>query len=759
MHSQRSRIVEAMSRRADSPSASAALSHLGVMALVAALMGVLVAGIALPVAGVVGFSARTVADSIDDLPEELTTEPLAQRTRVLAADGSLMATWYDQNRVNVTLDKVSLVMRKSIVAIEDYRFYQHGALDLKGTLRAFITNQASADVVQGGSSITQQMVKQTLINQADSKKEIAAAQDDTYERKIRELKYAIAFEQNYSKDWILERYLNVSYFGDGAYGIEAAARHYFTKPASRLTLRQAALLAGIVQNPSKFDPTNNPDEARERRNVVLGRMAQLNVISRSEARRAMRSSIDLKVTAAQNGCVGVNGEFFCDYLYQYLLADPALGRNVDQRRDLLKGGGLTIETTVDPRFQRAADAAVRSRVNPTDQAIGGLAMVEPRTGAVRALSQSRPMGANKAKGQTYLNYVVPAKYGDANGFQAGSTFKAFTLAAAVNQGIPLSTQISSPPSVTIPGERLRLCDGATLAGGDPWPVGNSTGSGTFDLYEGTQQSVNTFFAELEARTGLCEPVTLAREMGITVPETDEVGPFTLGVTNTDPLSLAGAYATFAARGVFCEPRPVSRILASSGKVLADYPDRCKQVMPSSTADAVNDVLRGVQEPGGFGYDNGLGLSQVSAAKTGTIDGNKAVWYRRVHPQPRLRRHARRRELPRALDHPQRPDGRRQLHLRGLRIDLRRPDLGARDAGRRRHPAQRGLRRPGPDRGAGTERHHPERRRPVHLGGVRAAARRRLPVGHRLLGLLRLQLRHDGLHQPVRAAPRSPAGRR
>ena len=398
-----------MSRRADSPSASAALSHLGVMALVAALMGVLVAGIALPVAGVVGFSARTVADSIDDLPEELTTEPLAQRTRVLAADGSLLATWYDQNRVNVTLDKVSLVMRKSIVAIEDYRFYQHGALDLKGTLRAFITNQASSDVVQGGSSITQQMVKQTLINQADSKKEIAAAQDDTYERKIRELKYAIAFEQNYSKDWILERYLNVSYFGDGAYGIEAAARHYFTKPASRLTLSEAALLAGIVQNPSKFDPTNNPDEARERRNVVLGRMAQLNVISRSEARRAMRSPIDLDVTASQNGCVGVNGEFFCDYLYQYLLADPALGRNVDQRRDLLKGGGLTIETTLDPRFQRAADAAVRSRVNPTDQAIGGLAMVEPRSGAVRALSQSRPMGANKAKGQTYLNYVVPGE--------------------------------------------------------------------------------------------------------------------------------------------------------------------------------------------------------------------------------------------------------------------------------------------------------------------------------------------------------------
>jgi membrane peptidoglycan carboxypeptidase len=615
-----------MTRRADSPSFSAALSHLGVMALVAALMGVLVAGIALPFAGALGLGARTVADSMDELPEELTTEPLAQRTRVLAADGSLLAAWYDQNRVNVSLDKVSMIMRKSIIAIEDYRFYQHGALDLKGTLRAFITNQASDGVVQGGSSITQQMVKQTLINQADSREEIAAAQDDTYERKIRELRYAIAFEQNYSKDWILERYLNVSYFGDGAYGIEAAARHFFSKPASQLKLREAAMLAGIVQNPSRFDPTNNPDEARERRNVVIARMAELNVISRSEARRATRAGLGLKITQSRNGCVGANGEFFCDYLYQYLLQDPALGRNVSERRDLLRGGGLTIESTLDPRFQRAADQSVRARVNPTDQAIGGLAMVQPRTGEVRALSQSRPMGADKAKGQTYLNYVVPAKYGDANGFQAGSTFKAFTLAAAINQGIPLSTQISSPPSITIPGERLRTCNGGTLSGGDPWPVGNSTSSGTFDLYEGTQLSVNTFFAQLLVRTGICEPVTLAREMGITVPDSDIVGPFTLGVTNTDPLSLAGAYATFAGRGLYCEPRPVSRILAASGKVLADYPDKCEQVMPASTADAVSDVLRGVQEPGGFGYDNGLGLSQVSAAKTGTIDGNRAVWY-------------------------------------------------------------------------------------------------------------------------------------
>jgi membrane peptidoglycan carboxypeptidase len=613
-------------RRPGAPPAADVVSHLGVMIGVSALIGILVAGLAIPFAALAGFGARTVADSMDKLPDELTAEPLAQRTRVLAADGSLLATFYDQNRINVPLNEVSRIMRKSIIAIEDYRFYQHGALDLKGTLRAFVTNQAnSGDVVQGGSSITQQMVKQTLVNQAKTKEEQAAATADTYERKIRELRYAIAFEQKYSKDWILERYLNISYFGDGAYGIEAAARHYFTKSAEDLRLEEAALLAGIVKNPSQFDPTNNPQESRQRRNLVLTRMAELNVISMSEARKAKRQPLDLTVTPTRNGCVGSQGEFFCDYVREYLEQDPTLGKSVADRRRLLDTGGLTIETTIDPRFQRSADASVASHVRPTDQAIGGLAMVQPGTGAVRALSQSRPMGADKARGQTYLNYVVPKEYGDANGFQAGSTFKLFVLAAAIKQGIPLSTQINSPQTVSISPSELETCDG-TLASLDTWTPSNSTGSGSFDLYSGTQQSVNTFFAQLEARTGLCDPVTLAREMGVEVPEQDVVGPFTLGVTNTDPLTMAGAYATFAARGEYCEPRPVERILSSSGKVLAEYPDQCKQLMPAAVADAINDILRGVQEPGGFGYDNGLGLSQPSAGKTGTINENKAVWF-------------------------------------------------------------------------------------------------------------------------------------
>ena len=296
------------------------------MVAVAAVMGVLVAGLAIPFAAVTGLSTRTAAEGVSKIPTDLTAEPLAQRTRIVGRDGALLATLYDQNRVNVSLAQVAPIMRKAIIAIEDYRFYQHGALDLRGTLRAFVTNQANNGTTQGGSSITQQMVKMTLVSQAKTRAERLAATADTYQRKINELRYAIAFEQKYPKDWILERYLNIAYFGDGAYGIEAASRHYFSKPATRLNLREAAMLAGLVKNPTGYDPTNDPARARDRRNTVLSRMAELNVISRSEAQRAEANALGLDVTATRNGCVSSPAPFFCDYTVQYLLADKASAR-------------------------------------------------------------------------------------------------------------------------------------------------------------------------------------------------------------------------------------------------------------------------------------------------------------------------------------------------------------------------------------------------------------------------------------------------
>jgi membrane peptidoglycan carboxypeptidase len=622
------------------PAAGRIASHLAVMLAVAAVMGVVVAGLAIPFAGVLGLGARDVAKTMDSLPAELKTQALPEKTRIVDSKGNVIAALYDENRISVPLTQISRTMVKAIVAIEDYRFYQHGALDMKGTLRALVTNQASNGVVQGGSSITQQMVKLTLLSQARTKAERKAATDDTYARKLRELRYAIAFEQHYSKDWILERYLNIAYFGDGAFGVQSAARHYFGKNAKDLDLRESAMLAGLVKNPTGYDPTNSPDRALDRRNVVLDRMAQLNVISHKLAAKTKSRDLGLHVVPAKNGCVFSRAPFFCDYVLSYLMHDRSLGRTPEERKKLLYSGGLTIRTTVDLRDQAAADRSVRHHVYATDEAIGALAMVEPGTGEVKAIAQSRPMGRDKKAGETYLNYVIPKELGDSNGFQAGSTFKAFVLAAAIQQDVPLTTTFDARPTMTFDQSEFANCPGAPKFAGE-WKVSNSTTNGVKNLYTGTRESVNTFYAQLERRVGVCAPFNLAREMGIrlTNPTGDKYGhgaervpTFTLGVAGVSPLEMAEAYATFAARGLHCDARPVTAIQDAAGNTVKNYPAQCTQVFPQSTADAVNDVLRGVQEDGGFGTIYGLQLDQPSAAKTGTTQDGKSVWFVGYTPQ-------------------------------------------------------------------------------------------------------------------------------
>ncbi|MGN6575421.1 MAG: transglycosylase domain-containing protein [Nocardioides sp.] len=613
-------------RPGDRPAPWGVLGRLVAVVAVSAVIGVLAAGLVLPFAGVAGVATRAAAQGAHALPEEMQFEPLPQRSVLLDRHGKVLATFFDQNRVTIPLSRVAPVMRQAIIAIEDHRFYEHGALDLKGTLRALVSN-STGDEVQGGSSITQQMVKMTLLNQAKTPEEQAAATEKSYRRKVDELRFAIRVEEEHTKDWILQRYLNTAYYGDGAYGIEVAARHYFSRPAAELRLHQAALLAGLVNNPTAYDPTRHPRAAERRRDTVLTRMQQLGVISAARAERARERGLGLRLTQTPNGCVSTTAAWFCDYARAWLMRDKTLGDDPEQRRTLLRTGGLTVQTTLAPGMQRAADKSVRRHVDPTDRAIGGLALVEPGTGDVRALAQSRPMGGRSRQGQTYLNYVVPERYGDAGGFQAGSTFKVFVLAAALRQGMDMHTEIKAPPQIAVPIERYRGCHGP-LDSDKVWDPANSTSSGRFDLYSGTQLSVNTFFAKLELRTGLCTPYRLAKEMGVRLedPDNEQVPAFTLGVVGTDPLTMAGAYATFAARGRHCEPRPVTRITTSSGKTLAEVPTDCRRVLPRGVADAVNDVLRGVQEPGGFGHSAGIALRQPSAGKTGTIDGHRAVWF-------------------------------------------------------------------------------------------------------------------------------------
>ena len=605
-------------------------SHFGVLIAVSAVMGVLVAGLAIPVVAAIGYGTHRAAKSLDDIPLDLNPQPLAQRTRVLGANGRVIATFFDQNRVDVPMDQIAKIMRKAIVAIEDYRFYEHGALDVKGTLRAFLTNQADGGSTQGGSSITQQLAKMTAVEQAKTPAERKAATDDTYTRKLQELRHAIALEQHYSKNWILNRYLNIAYYGDGAYGIESAAEHYFSVKAAELTLPQAALLAGLVKNPVGYDPTKYPDRAKARRNVVLHRMAQLGIITDKRADKLAGRSLGLDVLPNPNGCVDSRATFFCAYIYRFLLADPALGKTVADRTQLINEGGLTIRTTLRLPFQRAADRATHGAVYATDQAVGALAMVEPGTGNVLALSQSRPMGRNKKRGETFLNYAVDSKYGDAAGFQPGSTFKLFVLSSALTQGLAPSTSFYSPAQVDIPQNQFRTCDGPYSNFAD-YTVHNSTDSGTKDMTTGMQQSVNTFFVQLERQTGLCMPYELAKRMGVSLndPEHEQVPSFTLGVADANPLTMAAAYATMPARGTYCAPHPVKAIYNSAGKLFKRYPLDCDQVVTANVADQVNAILRGVMTGGGFGA--GLALDKPSAGKTGTSQVNKAVWFNGYTP--------------------------------------------------------------------------------------------------------------------------------
>ena len=322
-----------------------------------------------------------------------------------------------------------------------------------------------------------------------------------------------------------------------------------------------------------------------------------------------------------------------------LPADPAgLGATVAQRQRALERGGLTIKTNIDVRMQKAINKAVSTTVAPKDKALAAMALVEPGTGKVRGLAQSKPMGRDKKKGQSFINFTVPRAYGDSGGFPAGSTFKMFTVAAALKQGIDVGQTFKSPPRMTVPAGTYFDCEGG---GTGPWKVGNSTSSGTMNMYTGTRLSVNTYFAQLEKKAGLCNAVQAAESMGIKVPfpgagktgTTNQVPSFTLGVTNVSPLDMAAAYAVPASGGMYCKPLPVDAIIDANGKTVKKFTPSCERVLSKDQAAQINDILRGVQEPGGFGYDLGhTGLKIPSAAKTGTTQDNQAVWYTGYTPK-------------------------------------------------------------------------------------------------------------------------------
>jgi membrane peptidoglycan carboxypeptidase len=331
-------------------------------------LGLLVSGAALPIVAVAGVAATGSVKGFTSIPDQLQKPPLPQQTVLMTADGKRLATLYYQDRIEVPITEIAQVMQDAIVSIEDSRFYKHRGFDLRGTMRAFVSN-ASGSSVQGGSTITQQYVKNILVASATDDSAAAAATARTPARKLREMRYALAVERTMSKKEILAGYLNIAYFGAGAYGVEAASRRYFSKSANELTLPEASLLAGLVQRPYAFDPTVHPDAAKNRRSLVLSRMADLGYITRDEADKVAKQSVTelLNPTTNANGCTTSFAPYFCDYAVHVIRSSPAFGNTLAERDAFLRKGGLTIVTTLDSVAQDAAQAAVNKVIPPDDK--------------------------------------------------------------------------------------------------------------------------------------------------------------------------------------------------------------------------------------------------------------------------------------------------------------------------------------------------------------------------------------------------------
>ncbi|MBH5335792.1 penicillin-binding protein [Streptomyces pactum] len=593
---------------------------------VSTLAGAVLAGLALPAVGALGLAAKGTVEEFDEIPANLKTPPLSERTTILDAAGGEIAKVYSRDRTVVPLKDISPYMQQAIIAIEDARFYEHGAIDLKGVLRALNKNAQDGGVSEGASTLTQQYVKNVFVEEAgDDAEKVAEATEQTIGRKIRELKYAIQVEKELGKKRILQNYLNITFFGQQAYGVEAASQRFFSKRAKDLKLQEAALLAGLVQSPSRYDPVNDPEEAKTRRNIVLQRMAEVKNISQAEADRAKKLPLGLKVSRPKNGCItAVEGAgFFCDYVRKVFVNDPAFGKTREERVQRWNQGGMTIRTTLDPQAQRSVQKAIADQVYAEDDVATAVTLVEPGTGKIRAMGQSRPYGFQE--NQTQINLSVDEAMGGGKGYQPGSTFKPIVAAAALERGVKPTKSYSSPYKMRYPSP-VQTCEGS-WRGTDTTQNENSSEVGPYGMQEATAKSVNTYYVQLISDIGVCPVTTLAHRMGVDRADgqkMEQVPSITLGTQEMSPLTMANAYATFANEGVHCTPVAIESITGPGGKKLKVPQTSCERAMSKKTASTINTLLKGVVEDG-TGKKAGLS-GRDSAGKTGTTDFRYAAWF-------------------------------------------------------------------------------------------------------------------------------------
>ena len=553
-------------------------------------------GVALLAPGVEGILS---AGQIGEPTDVSTLGEVSQNSVVLSRDGRLLAVLHaEENRSPVALDRVPRHVINAILDMEDERFWVHGGVNLRSTVRALVANVSEGGVEQGGSTVTQQLVKNALLTPEKS-----------IDRKVKEAVLAMRLEDRLSKEEILERYLNIVYFGNGAYGVQAAAETYFNTDVEQLTVGQAALLAGIIRNPVGYDPVKEPERARARRSLALDQMLANEHVTAAQATRIRREPIPTRIFKP----LPPPNDYFVEEVKQRLLADKRLGETPQERYNAVFKGGLRIQTSLDPNLQKVAEEH-RNRVLPPSMLRGrftsALVSVEPGTGFVRAMIAGDDFGTAK------YNLATQGKR------QPGSSFKTFVLLAALEEGYNPNDTINGSAGCVI-----------KVAGHAPYKPGNYEGSkgGTMTITQATAKSLNCAYARLGALVGLDKVKDMA--VGLGIPEGRIDGPFpsiSLGAEEVTPLEMAAAYAAIANEGVYHPPAFVEKVLDRTGKVIFEGAPKGRRAFSVQTARLAAQVLRSVVEKG-TGTAARLPGRQV-AGKTGTSQNWENAWFVGVTPQ-------------------------------------------------------------------------------------------------------------------------------
>jgi len=526
-------------------------------------------------------------------PMDLSDErPLALRSTIRAADGSVLTRLYKQNRSYITYDQIPETMVRAIISAEDARFFAHAGYDIKSIGRALLANMGEGTTVQGGSTITQQYVKNTYFKEAPK----------TLERKAREVRIAIEVERQYTKREILERYLNTVYFGQGAYGVKTAIQTFFGHDIDRLRVHEAALLAALVKSPSLYDPRENPKNAKERRNYVLDRMAALGHIETRAARRAKR--MGLKITKNPPPLT-LRQPYFVEAVKREVLDDERLGRSEQGRARALYKGGLSVNTTLVPEMQRMASGAVNSVLNQPGDPSGALIALDPHTGEILAMVGGRDFSTSQVN-------LALGRDGGGSGRQPGSTMKPIVAAAALERGISFDETYESGPLSTV------TPDGST------WTVGNTEGPGgpPLPINEALVDSVNGVFARLALDLGAGAIVNQARLMGVSA-HLPSVPSIALGSAEVSVLDMAAAFATLANNGTAIEPTTIRSVETPDGRVIRPRQDITPQVLAPGNAYLITKALEQVIERG---TGTAAGIGRPAAGKTGTTNDYADAWF-------------------------------------------------------------------------------------------------------------------------------------